>query len=243
MMEGRTSSSILDEVHIDPEIFVMRPDYRVVLLAIDGLRGGPSDASSQAALEEAEGFAAQLLSERGVEEIPHVSAWRDAYRGFGAKPQRTRNSLEALLRRVATGLPRVDRLTDIYNAICVLHLLPVGGEDLDRYVGPPKLSRARGDEQFETFAHGEPLVDHPEPGEVIWSDDVGVTCRIWNWRQTPRTALTGSTTRGLFILDALEPMPTSAVEAAADDLVQRLGGAHLDVAHRLVAIGEQTRAH
>jgi DNA/RNA-binding domain of Phe-tRNA-synthetase-like protein len=33
-------------------------------------------------------------------------SWREAYRAFGAKPQRTRNSLEALLRRVETGLPR-----------------------------------------------------------------------------------------------------------------------------------------
>ena len=40
-----------------------------------------------------------------VEQLPHVAAWREAYRAFGAKPQRTRNSVEALMRRAEAGLP------------------------------------------------------------------------------------------------------------------------------------------
>jgi hypothetical protein len=83
-----------------------------------------------------------------------VAAWREAYRAFGAKPQRTRNSLEALLRRAASGLPRVNRLTDRYNAVSVLHQIPLGGEDLTRYAGPPRLIRAAGDEPFDTVADG-----------------------------------------------------------------------------------------
>ena len=79
-----------------------------------------------------------------------MAAWREAYRAFGAKPQRTRNSLEALLRRAASpGFPRVNRLTDVYNAISVLHQVPLGGEDLTRYDGsrhglsaPPARSRS-----------------------------------------------------------------------------------------------------
>jgi DNA/RNA-binding domain of Phe-tRNA-synthetase-like protein len=34
------------------------------------------------------------------------------------------------LRRAQDGLPRVNRLADVYNAISVLHQIPVGGEDL-----------------------------------------------------------------------------------------------------------------
>jgi DNA/RNA-binding domain of Phe-tRNA-synthetase-like protein len=74
--------------------------------------------------------------------VPHVAAWREAYRAFGAKPQRTRHSLEALLRRTPSGLPRVNRLTDCYNVVSVLHQIPVRGEDLTRYAGPPRLIRA-----------------------------------------------------------------------------------------------------
>jgi DNA/RNA-binding domain of Phe-tRNA-synthetase-like protein len=151
-----------------------------------------------------------------------VAAWRDAYRAFGAKPQRTRNSLEALLRRTASGLPRVNRLTDLYNAVSVLHQVPVGGEDLSRYVGAPRLVRAIGTEPVETVANGVAVIEHPEPGEVVWCDDAGVTCRRWNWRQARRTQLTQDTTAALFILDALDPMLNDALYAAADELIARL---------------------
>lgn len=221
--------AFLARATVDEDVYALRPDYRALLLAVTGLEPGPSDAGSEALLVEAERSARQLLSTRPVEEVPHVAAWRDAYRAFGAKPQRTRHSLEALLRRAPDGLPRVNRLTDVYNALSVLHLVPVGGEDLDAYAGPPRLIRATGTEPFDTVASGETVVEHPEVGEVAWCDDAGVTCRRWNWRQARRTALRDDTTAALFILDALEPMTDAELEAAGDDLVARLSRLGLDV--------------
>ena len=86
-------------------MFTLRPDYRALLVAVDGLVPGPSDSTSEALLQAAETAARQALRDRPVEQLPHVAAWRETYRAFGAKPQRTRNSLEALLRRAADGLP------------------------------------------------------------------------------------------------------------------------------------------
>lgn len=84
--------------------------------------------------------------------------------------------------------------------------------------------RARGTEPFDTVADGADVVEHPEPGEVIWCDDAGVTCRRWNWRQARRTQLAEGTTTALFIMDALDPMTDEAVQAAADDLIGHLAG-------------------
>ena len=83
---------------------------------VGGLVPGPGDQASDALLQAAEAAAREALRGGPAEELPHVAAWREAYRAFGAKPKRTRNSLEALLRRAASGLPRVNRLTDCYNA-------------------------------------------------------------------------------------------------------------------------------
>jgi DNA/RNA-binding domain of Phe-tRNA-synthetase-like protein len=224
---------------VDAAVFGLRPDYRALLLAVDGLVPGPSDSSSEALLQEAETTASGILHDRLPEEIPHVAAWREAYRAFGAKPQRTRNSLEALLRRAVSGLPRVNRLTDIYNAVSVLHQIPLGGEDLTRYVGAPRLVRATGEETFDTVADGIAVIEHPDPGEVVWRDDAGVTCRRWNWRQGRRTQLGEDTTTALFILDALGPMADGALHAAADDLVARLSrlGPDVGVVRRLMSAG------
>jgi DNA/RNA-binding domain of Phe-tRNA-synthetase-like protein len=228
---------------VDAEVFALRPDYRVMLLAVDGLVPGPGDERSEALLNAAEAAAVEALGDGPAERLPHVAAWRDAYRAFGAKPQRTRNSLEALLRRAATGLPRVNRLTDIYNAVSVLHQVPLGGEDLDRYTGAPRLVRATGDEPFDTVADGAVMIEYPEPGEVVWCDDAGVTCRRWNWRQARRTQLTEETTTAIFILDALDPMTDGAMHAATDELVAHLTrlGPDVRVARRLIADPERER--
>lgn len=215
-------SYFLDNARIAPEVFSLRPDYRALLLVVTNIPPSPSDTVSEAYLSSAESTATAALAKTPINDIPHVSAWRETYKAFGAKPKKERNSLEALLRRVDAGLPRVNRLTDIYNAISIKHQIPLGGEDLDKYASAPYLIRAKGDEKFDTKSGGDVVVENPSPGEVVWCDDGGVTCRRWNWRQCSRTALSDETTNVLFILDALEPCSDEALEAAADELSAEL---------------------
>lgn len=227
----------LASAYVDPAVFALRPDYRVVLVAVDGIEPGRGVDLADDLRARAEASAADALADVPVTDVPHVAAWRDAYRAFGAKPQRTRNSLESLMRRAATGLPRVNPLTDVYNAISVLHRVPLGGEDLARYEGAPRLVRATGAEPFDTAVDGQTVVEHPEPGEVVWADEAGVTCRRWNWRQGRRTALTDATAAAVFILDALAPMTDDALRAAADDLTAQLRmlGPEVTASRRLIA--------
>ena len=237
MSSPGTLRGFLAGAHVADEVFDLRPDYRAILLAVDGLEPGPSDSYSDVLLQAAEAAANEYLSECDVEMLPHVASWRQAYRAFGSKPQRTRNSLEALLRRAASGLPRVNRLTDIYNAISVLHQIPLGGEDLHCYVGPPRLVRATGLEVFYTFADGIPALEYPEPGEVVWCDSDGVTCRRWNWRQARRTRLSDDTSSALFVLDALAPITDEVLRTATEDLAGHLStlGPHVQAEYRLMS--------
>ncbi|MBL8137781.1 MAG: cytoplasmic protein [Acidobacteria bacterium] len=210
---------VLDRLAVAPEVHALRPDFAVLALAVTGLVNGPGDAQSEAWLGEAEAAA------RGAGGVtpPHVVSWQEAYRAFGAKPQRTASSVEALWKRAAgPGLPRVNWLVDVYNAISVAHLLPVGGEDLASYSGPIRLVRATGAEAFDTMKDGQPVSDPPLPGEVVWADDLGVTCRRWNWRQCTRTRLTDTSTTALFLLERLAPLPLEALDAAGDALLARL---------------------
>jgi DNA/RNA-binding domain of Phe-tRNA-synthetase-like protein len=213
----------LDDASIDASVLVLRPDYRALLVVADGLQPGPSDAASDEVLQEAEGRAQAALGGGPPEALEAIEQWRAAYRAFGAKPQRSRPSVEALLRRLESGLPRVDRLTDVYNAMSIAHLLPIGGEDLSGYIGPARLTRADGTESFDTTASGEPVVEHPQVGEVIWRDDAGVTCRRWNWRQCTRTRITHTTINALFILDGLAVVGMNGLQAAGRELIDHLG--------------------
>lgn len=222
-MNTKSVGEFLAACHIDPEVFALRPDYRAKLIVMEKLIPVATTNEHTRFVDEivhaAEVHAKQLLAATPVDQVPNIASWRETYRAFGAKPQRTRNSLEALVRRAEMGLPRVNALTDVYNAISVLHEIPIGGEDYPSYLGSARLVRADGTESFETAANGETVIEHPEPGEVVWVDDAGVTCRRWNWRQCRRTALTNETEAALFILDALDPMTDDALEAAADALI------------------------
>lgn len=217
----------LDDATIDPAVLDLRPDYRALLIVAEGLRGGPPDAESEALLARAEAAGVSI-------EHPHLEAWREAFRQFGANPRKTRPSADALVRRAATaadggGLPRIDRITDTYNALSVLHAIPAGGEDLAGYLGPLRLARADGTETFDTVADGVEVIDHPLPGEVVWRDDQGVTCRNWNWRQCVRTRLAPATTRAVFIFDALGPVPDAELEHVGDELLAALRPEHSQV--------------
>lgn len=148
MPSNDSHEHFLSAASVEPAVFELRPDYRALLLVIDGFEAAPSNPVSDELVDAAEAHARTLLSDHTVEELPHIAAWREAYRAFGAKPQRTRNSLEALTRRADVKLPRVNALTDIYNAISVLHQVSIGGEDLALYEGPARLVRGHWRRRF-----------------------------------------------------------------------------------------------
>lgn len=154
---------------VDADVFALRPDYRVMLVAVDGLVSGPSDHTSDDLLRQAEARALESLRKRAVDELPEVAAWREAYRAFGAKPQRTRNSLERLLRRTASGLPRVNRLTDLYNGISVLHPASGGwgGPDTVRRCAATGSCCGKGALRHRRRRHRSDRVSRPGGGRVV----------------------------------------------------------------------------
>jgi DNA/RNA-binding domain of Phe-tRNA-synthetase-like protein len=209
---------------VSDEVRALAPGFTHVAVEAHGLVNGPSTEAGSALLDDAARRLAARLDGRAPHEDPHMAAWREVYTAFGSKPSRTRNSAEALAKRALAegGLPRINLLVDLYNAISVAHLIPVGGEDIDRIEGGMRLVRASGDEDFVTVAGGTEVVEHPDAGEVVWCDDRGVTCRRWNWRQGPRTRLTEETVSGIFLLESLAPVPVPEVESAAAELAELL---------------------
>src|SRR5215207_9384376 len=203
-------------VQVAPEILDGWPHYRAVVLIAEGVVNGPSDERSEDLLAGAERSVGESGVARAADD-PRIAAWRTAFSEFGAKPSRYPSSAESLLARLLKGeaLPRINALVDTYNAVSLRHAIPIGGEDLDALEGDLRLVRAAGTEDFDG---GEP----PRPGEVVWRDDVGVTCRRWNWRQGRRTQLTPATTRAFFVFDGLPPLEPEALEAAVDELAERL---------------------
>ncbi len=191
------------------EIWRQYPDYRALSVTVRSFR-----VSAQAELDGGTAAPPAWMDS-------HIEAWRTTFRKFGANPKKTTSSLEALWKRLQKNgaLPSIDPVVDLYNALSIRFGAPFGGEDAARHSGAPHLGLATGAEKFDTARDGVAVIEHPEPGEVIWSDELGVTCRRWNWRQCRRTALTSASENLWFVIDRLAPMPVDELRRAGDELV------------------------
>ncbi|ENR0234737.1 B3/4 domain-containing protein [Enterobacter bugandensis] len=205
---------------IDSRLAGIAPGFRALSILVE--------AAPITYPEVAPAALAQACQQMLNDDVPwanaHLSGWDEVFKAFGAKPKRTPCSATALRKRVLKdcSLPSLDPVVDIYSAVSIRYAIPVGGENLAAYSGAPRLTLADGSEPFDTFKEGEPVVEHPEPGEVIWRDDLGVTCRRWNWRQGIRTRLDSQAQSMWFILESLPSMPLAALEEAGQELVNNL---------------------
>lgn len=221
---------------IDPKVFALAPGFRALSLVAEA-SGTADGAVAPMALAKARTI---LEAGQPVWADAHLDAWRRVFQRFGAKAQRTPSSAEALRKRFLRDgtLPQVNPVVDLYNAISLRFAVPVGGENLAAYVGAPRLVIATGAEVFDTMKDGQRIEDHPEPGEVVWRDDVGVTCRRWNWRQGVRTRLDHDARRMWFILESLPEMPIEALHEAGEELASGLRAmmAEVDLATTLIEV-------
>ena len=207
----------------DPPVLQKFPGYAGRVVYAYGLSNAESGGESSEILEAAEAEARRLFASLPVASHPHIGAWRNAYGAFGSKPSKYLCSAESLLRRVLKGdpLPRINRVVDVYNAVSLRHVLPAGGEDLDRLASDLVLAFAAGDEPFDG-ADPVSADAHPDPGEVVWKDSAGVTCRRWNWRQCRRTRLTAETVNAYFVLDGMAPYSVASLDRATEELCAHL---------------------
>ncbi|EOL9122137.1 B3/B4 domain-containing protein [Enterobacter ludwigii] len=205
---------------IDPRLAGIAPGFRALSILVKATPITQPDVASAALAQACQ----QVLTDDVAWAEAHLSAWDDVFRAFGAKPKRTPCSASALRKRVLKegALPPLDPVVDIYNAISIRYAIPVGGENLAAYAGAPRLTLAEGNEPFDTLKEGQPVIEYPDAGEVIWRDDIGVTCRRWNWRQGVRTRLDSQAQHMWFILESLPSMPLSALQEAGDELVSNL---------------------
>ena len=72
---------------VSDEVRALAPGFTHVAIEATGLVNGPSTDASSALLNDAARRLAVRLDGRAPHEDPHMVAWRDAYRAFGASPR------------------------------------------------------------------------------------------------------------------------------------------------------------
>jgi DNA/RNA-binding domain of Phe-tRNA-synthetase-like protein len=214
-------------IRIADEIFQRFPGYVRGLVIAHNLTNGPSPPALVDLLREAEAAVRARVKPESMAEEPRIKSWREAYRGFGAKPSEFRSSIEAMARRALKNerLPSINALVDIGNLISLRHLLPAGAHAIDVLAGDIALRFATGAERFVAFGSSE--TEQPLPGEIIFAEGDTVLTRRWTWRQAQHTLTLPETRAVEFNIDGLPPVAAAEVERAGMEimeLVQRFCG-------------------
>lgn len=215
-------------------IFEDFPELVLGVVILHDIDNSQDKAEITELLRQAEAALAAKFGNTPVIEHPFIAIWREAYRKFGAKPKDYPSSVENLTRRVLNSatIGHINNLVSIYNTISLRHILPVGGEDLDKIVGDVLLTRA-GTNEPAVFLLGEKEARAPHAGEILYKDENGAICRRWNWKEADRTKLTQETKNAFLVIESLPPVPRETVETAINalaDLVKQYCGGMVSTA-------------
>jgi len=204
------------------------PNFRAALLVADGIAISLARPPAvDAIVAGAEAAAWERWGDTPASEIPELRAWREAYRAFGVKKTSYRSSAERLLRLLQKGerLPQVSNLVDLYNAVSLRTLFPIGADDLDGIEPPLAFRYARPGDSFVALGDAAQQNDPPKEGEVVYADTEKILCRRWNWYQDARSAIALVTSRAALTVQAIEPASAQNIEAVAGELA-RLVASH-----------------
>lgn len=204
---------------VEPVIFEMFPAFRrgvVVATAIDNRSPDPETARLLA--EAAAGATADRAK---------IEVWNDAYRKFGADPDKHTPSIRFLWQQIQKGKPPrpISKVVDLFNIISLHWMAPCGGDDLAALDGGDLLlGLARGDETFAPLFKPA-AVEHPLPGEVIYytPQTRRVLCRRWTWRNADFSKIAPETKAVAVNIDMMmPPFSGPALDAALEDLAGML---------------------
>ena len=223
-----------------PDILARYPQVVGGAILARDVTNGPTPARLQALYQNEQQLVLQRIGDTPLSQIESLAAWRRAFRGFGVDPTQYRSAAEALLRRLTKkgDIPSINLLVDIGNLVSIRYGLPVAVFERNALQGTVTVHFADGTERYSEL--GESEEDHPQPGEVVFSDESKlVIARRWCWRQSETSAASARTRECLITIEAHHATGRQDIEAALRDLLALLkeyaGGTYteaiLDVDH------------
>ncbi|MBI6037161.1 B3/B4 domain-containing protein [Clostridium perfringens] len=213
---------------IEDDFWELFPNAKIGIITCNGIDNTIKDENQyKDMISQGEKEALNHLPNEEFSSNEVIKVWRDAFKKFKTK-KGARSSIEALLKRVSTGkgLGTINPLVDIYNSISLKYAMPCDGEDMDKFIGDIRLTKATGDESFITL--GSDKSEPPYEGEIVYKDDEGAICRCWNWRESVRTMLTEDTKNAFLCIELVDENREKEFENALKELSQlveeNLGG-------------------
>jgi len=202
------------------ELLARYPNVLGGVILAQGMHNGPTPEALKEAYFAEQRDTLERIGDKPLSEVETLAAWRAAFRGFGVNPTKYRSAPEALLRRLTKkgDIPSINTIVDIVNLVSIRFAIPVAAFDVRALQGTVTVHYADGSERFTPLF--EDQVEHPEVGEVVFSDQTGlVIARRWCWRQSDESATRADTSEAIFTVEAQHLDGRKEIEAALEDLL------------------------
>lgn len=153
-----------------------------------------------------------------VKEEPAILPYREAFRTLGINPNKYPCSIESLFTRIAKGkgMPHINPVVDLGNAISLKYTLPMGAHDLENKNEDICIRFAKEGDRFLPF--GGNNEETPDINEVVYAVGNQIRTRRWTWRQSENGKITEESTDIFFPIDGFTNFNLNKVINARDEL-------------------------
>ncbi len=207
----------------DKQILARYPTVVGGVILAQSMTNGPTPDALKETYQAEQKAVIERIGQTPLSQIASLAAWRSVFRSFDIDPTQYRSAAEALLRRLTKkgDIPSINTLVDIGNLVSIRYALPVAVFDTRTLQEAVTVHFAEGTERYTVLGQNE--VEHPEVGEVIFSDETGlVIARRWCWRQSEQSAAQAQTTDAIITVEAHHAEAHNDIEHALEDLLALL---------------------
>lgn len=203
---------------VEKEIFDQLPNVCFGVVVAKGIDNTKSYPVIDDLLNENIKKAEDYFRDKKVKEEKEILPYREAFRTLGINPNKYMCSIEALFTRIAKGkgMPHINPIVDLGNAISLQFTLPLGAHDLDASPSDICVRLAKEGDTFLPFGSAEE--ETPDMNEVIYAVDNQVRTRRWTWRQSEHGKIDEHTTNVFFPIDGFIDFNKDEVLKARDEL-------------------------
>lgn len=207
---------------IEPTIFNTLPNLCIGVVVAKGIDNRQSYEKIQSLLNQSIEQVETQFSGVKVKESAAILPYREAFQQLSINPNKFMCSIEALFTRIAKGkgMPSINPLVDLNNAISLKYHLPMGTHDLALSDENVMLRFANENDRFIPFGCVD--AETPDTGELVYAVGNQVRTRRWTWRQSEIGKIDEKTNYVFFPIDGFKGINDSQVKAAMAELSELL---------------------
>ena len=207
---------------IQKEIFDKLDNLCVGVVVCKGVDNSKDYEEITKMLDESIKIAEDKFMDVRVKEDERIIPYRDAFSKLGINPNKFQCSVEAMFNRISKGkgLPHINPLVDLNNAISLKYTLPMGTHNLGLSDSDVELRYANSNDSFQPMGTEE--IESLEDDEVVYVVDNKVRTRRWAWRQSEQGKIDESTNYVFFPIDGFVGFNDDKVREAMNELETKL---------------------